>query len=140
MAKTYYAGMDTAAHCGRCGTETEHRVLAMTDGVPEKLICSACGSVHKFRAEGPTVAVSRSARPSAPKTPKGRSAPSASHFQALMVQERAGAGAKPYGQGVQWAGGMWLDHPTFGLGRVQRRFGQKIDVLFQGGAKTLVAL
>jgi hypothetical protein len=139
MAKIYYAGMDIQAQCGRCGTETGHRVLAMTDGVPEKLICSACGSAHRFRAEGPAAAP-RSARPSAPKTPKGRSAPSASHFQTLMVQESAGAVAKPYGQGVQWAEGMWLDHPAFGLGKVQRRFGQKIDVLFQGGAKTLIAL
>jgi hypothetical protein len=139
MAKTYYAGMETAAQCGRCGAETEHRVLAMTDGVPEKLICAACGSVHKFRAER-DAAAPRSAQPGAPKAPKGRSAPSASNFNALMAQERAGAAAKPYGQGVAWAEGMWLDHPSFGLGKVQRRSGQKINVLFQTGVKTLIAL
>jgi hypothetical protein len=139
MAKTYYAGMDTTAQCGRCGAETGHRVLAMTDGIPEKLICSVCGSVHKFRAETPA-APPRPARPGAPGPPKGRSATSASHFNAIMVQERAGAVAKPYGKGVPWAEGMWLDHPTFGLGKVQRRFGQKINVLFQTGVKTLIAL
>jgi hypothetical protein len=136
MAKTYYAGMETLALCRRCGTETGHRVLYVTDGVPEKLICAACGSAHKFRAEraaGP-------APPKVPNAPKGRSPASASQFQALMVEERAGAAAKPYGQGVRWEEGMWLDHPSFGLGKVQRRSGQKINVLFRSGVKTLVAL
>jgi hypothetical protein len=134
MAKSYYAGMETEARCGHCGTETGHRVLSMTDGVPEKLICASCGSVHKFRAErtaGPAKAAGT--RPA-----KGRTA--VSHFQALLVEERAGAAAKPYGQGVAWEEGMWLDHPSFGLGRVQHKSGRKIDVLFQTGTKTLMAL
>jgi len=109
----------------------------MTDGVPEKLICSVCGSVHKFRAERPA-AVPRAAQSGTPKTTKGRSA--TSRFNTLMVEERAGAVAKPYGQGVSWAEGMWLDHPSFGLGKVQRKSGQKIIVLFQSGEKTLIAL
>jgi hypothetical protein len=139
MAKTFYAGMETTAQCGRCGAETGHRVLAMTDGVPERLICSACGSVHKFRAAGP--AAPRAARPAALGHPRvSRSAAAASSFDALVVQERAAAVAKPYGQGAPWREGMWLDHPSFGLGKVQRRFGQKINVLFQGGVKTLMAL
>jgi hypothetical protein len=57
-----------------------------------------------------------------------------------MAEERAGTAAKPYGQGVGWEEGMWLDHPSFGLGRVQHRSGKKIDVLFQTGIKTLIAL
>jgi hypothetical protein len=32
-----------------------------------------------------------------------------------------------------------MDHPTFGLGRVQRRMGKKVDVLFKDGLKTLVS-
>ena len=32
-----------------------------------------------------------------------------------------------------------IDHPTFGLGRVQRRMGKKVDVLFKDGLKTLVS-
>jgi hypothetical protein len=145
MAKTYYAGMETTAQCGRCGAETGHRVLAMTDGVPEKLICSACGSVHKFRADGP--AAPRAARPGAamasrpPKAPRAsKGSPAVSGFDSLVAQERAAAIAKPYGRGAPWQEGMWLDHPSFGLGKVQRRFGQKINVLFQSGVKTLMAL
>ena len=32
-----------------------------------------------------------------------------------------------------------MDHPAFGLGRVQRRLGRKVDVLFKDGLKTLVS-
>jgi hypothetical protein len=51
MTKSYYAGMDVDAPCGRCKGDTRHRILSITDGVPEKLICMNCKSVHKFRAE-----------------------------------------------------------------------------------------
>jgi len=134
MAKTYYAGMEVAAQCGRCGAETEHRVLSITDGVPEQLVCSHCGAVHKFRVEHP-VAVPRAVRSAAP---RGQSAPSG--INALMVKERAREVAQPYGQGVSWTEGMWLDHPSFGLGRVQQRSGRKITVRFQSGEKTLIVL
>ena len=53
MTKSYYAGMDVDAPCGRCKEETRHRILSITDGVPEKLICTSCNSVHKFRPERP---------------------------------------------------------------------------------------
>ena len=51
--KTYYAGQDVDAPCGRCGGETRHQVLTVTNGVPEKLICGNCRSVHKFRMAKP---------------------------------------------------------------------------------------
>jgi hypothetical protein len=35
---------------------------------------------------------------------------------------------------------MWIDHPTFGLGKIQHKSGRKLDVLFQTGIKTLMAL
>jgi hypothetical protein len=57
-----------------------------------------------------------------------------------MIAERAGAIAKPYGQGIAWETGMWMDHPSFGLGKIQHKSGRKIDVLFQTGLKTLMAL
>ena len=49
MTRNYYAGQELDAPCGRCKGETRHRILSITDGVPEKLICISCSSVHKFR-------------------------------------------------------------------------------------------
>lgn len=139
MTKSYYAGMETDAPCGRCRMETRHRILSITEGVPETLICVNCSAIHKFKPE--RITVERAVRPTkATKNVSKASASSPSQFQNLMIAERAGAIAKPYGQGIAWEVGMWLDHPNFGLGKIQHRSGRKVDVLFQSGLKTLMAL
>ena len=143
MTKSYYAGQDMDAPCGRCKGETRHRILSITDGVPEKLICVSCKSVHKFRTEkapkpapaprpGHPTAAARAASPS-------RAASSPSRFQELMMAEQAGTRAVPYTVAHRWEEGMWMDHPSFGLGKVQKRLGRKVDVLFRDGLKTLVS-
>lgn len=115
-------------------------ILSITDGVPEKLICGACKSIHKFRVEKPAPAP-RPARPTAAARTAApmKAATSPSRFQELMIEEQAGVRAVPYAVGVKWEEGTWMDHPNFGLGRVQKRAGRKVDVLFRDGLKTLVS-
>lgn len=139
MTKSYYAGMDVDAPCGRCKGETRHRILSITDGIPEKLICVNCNSVHKFRPEKPAKPepAPRAPRMATAAAPKPAASPS--RFQELMIQEQAGAKAKPYSVAERWEPGAWLDHPSFGLGRVQRRNGRKVEVLFREGLKTLIS-
>lgn len=141
MSKTFYAGMDIDAPCGRCKMETRHRVLTITDNVPENLICVRCSSVHKFRPEKPKHdSAPRVSRGSAGGSgPKPRAAASPSRFQELMIQEQAGSQALPYSPATRWEEGAWMDHSTFGLGRVQKRLGRKVDVLFRQGLKTLIS-
>nr|WP_320133495.1 hypothetical protein [uncultured Holophaga sp.] len=144
MAKSYYAGMELDAPCGRCKGETRHRVMSVTDGIPEKLICMACKSVHKFKAERParTEAAPRAARtprPGVAASPVKPSAPSSSQFHQLMIEEQAGSRARAYSIKERWEEGMWMDHPTFGLGRVQRRNAKKVDVLFKDGLKVMIS-
>ena len=134
MTKSYYAGMDLDAPCGRCKQETRHRVVTITDGVPLDLICMSCNSKHKFRAEKP---VSLST-PRAPRVAAPRAASGGSQFQRLMIEEQGGASARPYAVATRFEEAQWLDHPTFGLGRVMKRLGKKVDVLFKDGLKTLV--
>lgn len=114
-------------------------ILSITDGVPEKLICSTCKSVHKFRAERPAAAP-RPPRPTgASRVASPRSVASPSRFQELMLEEHASTTALPYAVTHKWDEGMWMDHPSFGLGKVQKRTGRKVDVLFRDGLKTLVS-
>jgi hypothetical protein len=56
-----------------------------------------------------------------------------------MMAEQAGAKAVTYTVSTHWDEGMWMDHPSFGLGKVQKRLGRKVDVLFRDGLKTLVS-
>jgi hypothetical protein len=139
MAKSYYAGMDLDAPCGRCKGETRHRILSITDGNPEKLICTACNSVHKFRAEKPPKAepAPRAPRLATAAAPKPAASPS--RFQEIMISEQAGTKARPYSPATAWEEGHWMDHPSFGLGRVQRKAGRKAEVLFRDGLKTLIS-
>ncbi|MBL0212061.1 MAG: hypothetical protein IPQ13_14295 [Holophagaceae bacterium] len=138
MTKTYYAGMDIDAPCGRCKGETRHRVLTLTNGVPDNLICANCKSVHKFRPD-------RTKAEAAPRIARGgtslkpRPSASPSRFQELMTQEQAGSIAKPYSIQSRWDEGDWMDHPSFGLGKVQKRLAKKVDVLFRDGLKTLIS-
>lgn len=140
MVKSYYAGMDLDAPCGRCKGETRHRILSITDGVPEKLICVSCNGVHKFRPERPAKAEppARAPRMATAATPRN-AAPSPNRFQDLMISEQAGTKSQPYSPATKWEEGMWMDHPSFGLGRVQRKGGRKAEVLFRDGLKTLIS-
>ncbi len=137
--KSYYAGMELDAPCGRCKGETRHRILSITDGVPEKLICVNCNSIHKFRPEKPAKSepTPRAPRMATPAAPRPSTSPS--RFQELMIQEQAGSRARHYSVAEHWEEGAWMDHPTFGLGRVQRRNGRKVEVLFREGLKTLIS-
>ncbi len=139
MVKSYYAGMDIDAPCGRCKEETRHRILSITDGTPEKLICTSCNSVHKFRVEKPAKAapVARTPRLATASAPKPTVSPN--RFQELMIAEQAGTKAQPYSPAVRWDEGLWMDHPSFGLGKVQRKAGRKAEVLFRDGLKTLIS-
>jgi len=141
MTRSYYAGQELDAPCGRCKGETRHRILSITDGVPEKLICISCSSVHKFRAGRDEAQASlRPARPTAAvRAMAPRATASPSRFQELMMEEQAGAKAVAYTVAQRWDEGMWMDHPKFGLGKVQKRLGRKVDVLFRDGLKTLVS-
>ena len=55
------------------------------------------------------------------------------------MEEQAGTRAIAYTVLKRWDEGMWMDHPSFGLGKVQKRLGRKVDVLFRDGLKTLVS-
>jgi len=139
MAKSYYVGMELDAPCGRCKGETRHRIHTITDGVPERLICSACGAMHKFRPERPAKPepAPKAPRLATPAHPKPAASPN--RFQELMAAEQAGSRALPYHAAQRWEEGMWMDHPTFGLGRVMRRANRKVEVLFREGLKTLLS-
>ena len=140
MIKIYYAGQELDAPCGRCKGETKHWVLSVTDKVPVKLICIGCKSVHKFHAEKvqkqkpalhpvSTVRDRNMIKPIPP-----------SKFQELIINEQVtDATATCYDISQQWNEGMWIKHPSFGLGRVQKRLGRKMDVLFKDGIKILLS-
>ena len=49
---SFITGQIIEARCSRCKDVTGHVVMACLDGVPIKVECRACGSVHKYTAPG----------------------------------------------------------------------------------------
>jgi hypothetical protein len=139
MTRTYYAGQELEAPCGRCGGATLHQVLSITDGVPDRLICGACRSTHRFRAPKPERAPRPTRVAAAARVGGPRLGGLAGQFQDALSREQGETKARPYALTEVWSEGAWMRHPTYGLGRVQRRVAGKIQVLFHNGMKTLVS-
>lgn len=49
---SFTTGQIIEARCTRCRDVTGHVVMACLDGLPIKVECRACGSVHKYTAPG----------------------------------------------------------------------------------------
>jgi len=137
--RMYYAGQDVDAPCGRCGGETRHQILTVTNGIPEQLICGNCRSIHKFRAPRPEPLPRAPRIAAAAKAGGPRPGSLVAQYQQALSKEPGGPTSQVYTVTHRWEEGSWMEHPTFGLGRVQRRMGRKVDVLFRDGLKTLVS-
>lgn len=143
ITKSYYAGQELYSLCRRCKDETRHCVLSITDGIPEQLICISCKSIHKFKINKCIDHSKLTNILTNTKSPKNtrvnKTSIVESRFQEIFQLEINSISALPYNTSQQWQEGMWLDHPNFGLGKVQKRLGRKIDVLFRIGSKTLIS-
>jgi len=140
MIKTYYAGQELDAPCGRCKSETKHCILSITNKIPERLICNGCKSIHKFRAEKPKKQNQKLNSKNNTQNQKAIKSTCLPRFQELVLSENVIANTVPsYDTSKKWDEGTWIKHPNFGLGRVQKQLGRKIDVLFRDGIKILVS-
>jgi len=139
-------GEEIDANCSRCKEETIHRVVAMVDGRVHLVICTRCGSQHKYRSSLlqqrqrvalPTERQARvllkleAARRPLPKEPLAewqRWRQASSQVKPLSYQKSAG-----YSEGES------LRHPVFGLGFVRKVLSStKMEVVFEKEVKVLV--
>ena len=112
-----------------------HTIEAMVGVKPARVSCNTCRSQHTYKANPPGEGSSR-----VPKQPGVARAPrkAANRYQALLKAGEA-AGSKNYLPTQKYEAGDVLEHPTFGRGVATAvKDGAKIEVLFEGGAKTLV--
>ena len=161
---SFVTGQIIQARCSRCKDITGHVVMACLDGMPVKVECRACGSVHKY------VAPEAQARPKVEKTvrvkaghnraeavdatvraEKRAAAPRPSREQQQLVRRAeenenrwnslvAGRAATPvpYSMNGTFAVNTLVDHPVFGTGAVVELLPpDKMDVMFKEGVKRL---
>ncbi|HEY6105013.1 MAG TPA: hypothetical protein VIV59_03460 [Anaeromyxobacteraceae bacterium] len=120
-------GGDVETLCKRCGLLLGHTVIAMMGARPVKVECNTCHAVHAFRG---------AAAQGAPRPARDRRR--AQGFDEQLAARNV-AGARRYSPRETYGEGQVLDHPQFGRGFVSAlRDGDKIEITFRAGAKTLV--
>ena len=127
---TLSVGDKIEARCTKCRKNSPHLVVSLADGHPEQVQCRTCDRQHKFRP--PTKVRKVSMKSVAEKR-------AAEHEK----WEKAGSDAKAakaraYSMNEDYKIDTLIDHPTFGIGVVQRVLGaRKMEILFAEGVKLM---
>ena len=129
-------GSYVQSFCTRCKAVFRHTIVALVEGRPVRVKCNTCGGEHVYKAEPPPEAPTE--RPKKDRPTKAGTM-EAEWQKQLTSAAAKGAKGRPYGQTEAFRAGDVLDHPSFGVGLVQRAMGPgKVLVLFKDGARTLL--
>jgi hypothetical protein len=149
--KSLTAGSEIDAWCTKCRMDLMHRIVAMVQSAPKRVICLTCNSEHNYRApktETTASGVHIRARSSG-NGPKPTAAAQRVTQKARAEKERAESWAsKTLGKAVDaftryamdksFREGELVLHSKFGEGYVEKVLeGAKISIMFRDGAKTL---
>ncbi len=145
--KSLVAGSEIDAWCTKCRLDLGHRIVALIEGRPKRVICLTCSSEHNYRAsqadaKADLVLRTQRSATSGPKKPKTTKAKTASdHIKdwESKIAGQATAAFVRYTIDRTFKPGQVLIHKTFGEGFVTEVMeSEKINVLFRTGPKTLV--
>jgi hypothetical protein len=128
--KRIRVGDDIQTYCGRCKAERAHLIAAMkSDTVPAQVICRTCQTRHNFRAPAAAGDGTKRAK-SATRVTAGR--------QPSVPWGPTDPPARAYSTQETYAVADFVEHPRYGVGRVEDSRGTKIDVRFRDGMRTLI--
>ena len=150
-------GKEVEAYCGKCKTNTVHRITKMDETTVSKVLCQTCNAEHKFRApkkdKDKTANVTKAKKTS--KAAKEKTVAADGTEKKAPVKKRRitrrsmnwdtvmekceGDVPVSYSMTGNFESGVLLDHSKFGVGYIQDVGSEtKITVLFKEGVKTLV--
>lgn len=126
-------GGEVDAFCTRCRMLLAHTILAMVSGKPVRVQCNTCDGQHQFRGASPDDGPVRAVRATtaAAKTEKVRQS-----FED-QISSKVGAG-RSYSPKATFLVDEVVLHPVFGRGYVEAARGDKVDIVFATGMRTLV--
>jgi hypothetical protein len=139
-------GDDIEAWCTRCRMNLNHRVVAVVGNSVERVQCLTCGGDHKYYPP-------KHARKNEPEkrhlkivpTEKGRklvdkaAAKAQSEWTTFMKEMPPDYSPRPYSISDAYKPSEFIEHPTFGIGRVLDLVGaEKMQVIFKDGRKILI--
>ena len=148
MAKPLSAGSEIDAWCTRCRLDLGHRVVAMVDRRPKRVICLTCNSEHNYRP--PKLSGGRRQPASVARTPSPKRTSDGSphktrsglrqlaEWEAHVTGQAAAAFTRYSGESSFYQGELVL-HRKFGQGYVLELLDNgKMTVMFRDGPRTLV--
>ena len=135
MTNEHSAGENIDAWCTKCKSELVHRIFAMVDDIPKKVICNTCKGKHNYRTKPPEK-----------KAPKSNKTARKTKHQETDYNEYVSrltgldpSDANKYSMKGSFKKDEIIDHPKFGLGIVLSVIqAHKIEILFKEGSKLLV--
>lgn len=146
--KVISAGDEVDSWCTTCKLILAHRVIAVIDGKPEKVICKTCEKRHKYRPNPPKSRVKKTKTSSAAqkttKTTQRKTTRTRKSKDPLAIWEEALAkkdvsAAKRYSMDGEFNQDDIIEHTQFGYGLVREiRAEGKMEVVFKKGTKLLV--
>jgi hypothetical protein len=151
--KLIRVGDEIDSYCTTCKLVLAHQVVALVEGVVEKVICKTCGKQHKYRPNppksrtrqitSPGTTVDSAPKKKIPKTKKPgtrtrKSKEPVNKWEELFAKKDIST-AKMYSMSGVFEQDDVIAHKTFGYGLVTEiRAEGKMRVLFQKGMKLLV--
>ena len=124
---------DIITVCSRCNLELNHIVVRHnTEGIVDRVKCYTCGFEHKYKAIKKKAETTKKR-----KSPVRKKSPE-KDYEALM-EKNIDIVPVQYSMKASFSEGEIIDHKTFGKGIILETSFERIEVLFQGGIKTLAA-
>ena len=138
-------GDDIDAWCGKCLMVMNHRIIAVVGNQVKKVECLTCHAIHVFKLgvgqksgaspkRGSVSSSTRSLKSSTPKPAKAEN-----EWKAFMTEMPVDAVPRRYNVIESFSVSEFIEHPTFGIGRVlEITGGERMLVIFKDGRKTLI--
>lgn len=137
-------GDDIDAWCGKCLMIMNHRIIAVVGNQVKKVECLTCHAIHAFKqgvgqkgamvSRGSASPATRTAKSTAPKPGKAES-----EWKVFVADMPADIIPRKYGAFECFSVSEFIEHPTFGLGKVlEITGGERMLVIFKDGRKTLI--
>lgn len=137
--QVYRVGSNIDSWCTKCKLVLAHTIEAVAAGIIKRVMCNTCRGKHQFKANEPGQASakpSKAPRLSSSKNSKPKSKPA---DLARLLQNKDSSKCQNYSIKVRFRAGDLISHVKFGMGVVvEEKDSQKIEVLFEDGAKILV--
>jgi hypothetical protein len=139
MTSDRRVGGEVDAFCSSCKLVLGHTILAMVGERIAKVRCNTCAGEHAYRASVPgTKAPRRTKVASTVGSPRARAeAAVRGHGLDELLEGRDVGQARAYAPLETFEQGEVMRHPSFGVGLVMEIRGDRLDVMFGAGLRTL---